>query len=425
MISSTEQLAARFLPLGRQVWHRCQLLAACTDEPGAITRTFVGKAMRQAHEMVTSWMQVAGLSCRVDEAGNLIGRRSAMRSDAPILLLGSHLDTVPNGGKYDGPMGVLAGIACAQTLGDVALPFHLDIIGFSEEEGVRFRLPYLGSHAIAGRFDPAWLTRMDDLNITMQQAMQDFGLNPCAISQAAYDSVSLLGYVEMHIEQGIVLERESLAVGVVSAIAGQSRLRLTFTGEARHAGTTPMNLRADALVAAAKLIIAASDCGRRGQDLRVTVGQIINKPNATNVVPASTQISLDIRHPVDAVRIGAVNDLIAAARCISEAEHVRVELTHDLSQAGVPMDRSLCTELIAATADIGVPTTSLLSGAGHDAVALAAACPVAMLFVRNPGGISHHPDEFVHADDIAVAIQVMTRFIERLAVKVRAEESTT
>lgn len=401
------------------------MLAACSDEPGVITRTFLQQGTRQSHDLLLTWMQSASLSCRVDDVGNLIGRRRADREDAPILLIGSHIDTVPNGGKYDGAMGVLAALACVQTLGNTPLPFHLDVVAFSEEEGVRFRLPYIGSLAIAGRFDVRWLDRMDDQGITLRESIRRFGLNDQTIDHAAYDPTKLLGYVEMHIEQGILLERMAMPVGVVSAIAGQSRLRLTFKGEARHAGTTPMNLRADALVAAAKVIIAANEYGQTAPDLRVTVGQIINEPNATNVVPGKTQISLDIRHAIDAIRIAAVEDLIAKAKEISTQVRVEMEVTHDLSQSGVAMNATLTTELLTSMKELGLEPNAMLSGAGHDAVALAGVCPTAMLFVRNPGGISHHPEECVHAADIAVAIEVMTRFIGRLASSLLKKDSNS
>ncbi len=404
--------------LALAAWDRCDALAACSDESGAITRLFLGEGMRQAHKRVARWMAEAGLHCRVDAAGNLIGRRTAARPNAPILLFGSHLDSVPNAGRYDGSLGVLLALATVESLRGQALPFHIDVVGFSEEEGVRYRTAYLGSSAVAGRFDPRWLDRTDDRGITLRRAITSFGLHPGEVPLAAYDPAHLLGYLEAHIEQGIVLERESRGLGVVGTIAGQNRLRLIFTGEARHAGTTPMELRRDSLVAAAMVIVAANEYATKVEGLRATVGQVANAPNASNVVPGRTEVSLDVRHADDEVRQRALQDLLAAARRISEAQGTELEVVNDMAQPAVPMDASLTAMLCDAVRRCdpdGRPARTLLSGAGHDAVALAGFCPVALLFLRSPGGISHHPDEAVRQEDIAAAIKALGLFIGRLA----------
>lgn len=394
---------------------RCDQLAACSDEPDRVTRLFLGPGMRAAHELVGGWMRRARLHCRVDGAGNLIGRRAATHENAPALLLGSHLDTVPNGGKYDGALGVLVALACVEALGDIELPFHLDVIGFSEEEGVRFRMPYLGSNAVTGRFDPAWLERTDDQGVTMQAAIERFGIDIKLLDTTPYNRDRVLGYIEVHLEQGPVLERESLPVGVVSAIAGQSRLRMTFTGEAGHAGTTPMYPRADALVAAARFIAAVSDYGKSVPDLRATVGFIANEPNVANVIPSATRVSLDIRHPRDAVRLQAIDDLINRTHADCRDSQVRFEIDEHRSDAAVAMDEHLAGTLAAAVRDRGLSVRTMMSGAGHDAVPMSALCGVAMLFVRHPGGVSHHPDERADREDVAVAVDVLTRAVKRLA----------
>lgn len=394
---------------------RCDELAGCSDEAGRITRLFLGAGMRAAHARVDAWMRRAGLAVRIDAAGNLIGRRAAKHADAPVLLLASHLDTVPHGGRYDGTLGVLVALACVEALGDAALPFHIDVIAFSEEEGVRFGLPYLGSRAVAGTFDPAALNRIDAQGITLREAIHAFGLDPRKINECAYPRDRMLGYIEVHLEQGSVLEAENVPVGVVSVIAGQSRLKLNFTGNAGHAGTTPMNSRADALVAAAKMIVAAHHYGQTVPDLRVTAGAIRNTPNIANVIPAATQVSLDVRHARDAVRLQAIDDITQEAHRQSAAAHVRFEIEENRADPAVTMDPQLTAALTRVVQELGHPVRTMVSGAGHDAVPISALCGVAMLFVRHPGGISHHPDERVERGDVGVAIDVLTRAVRNLA----------
>lgn len=405
---------------------RCDELANCTSEPGRITRLFLDGGMRQAHRKLQQWMQDAGLAWRTDAIGNVIGRRKADHrygDSAPVLVIGSHIDTVPNGGKYDGVLGILVAIACARMMRDTELPFHVDVIAFSEEEGVRYRLPYLGSHAAAGCFDPQWLKRSDADDISMADAIRAFELNPKAVQDVAYSRSQLLGYMEVHIEQGPVLERRDLPVAIVSAIAGQSRLRLSFHGEAGHAGTTPMMPRSDALVAAAKWIDAVHEYAQSVDGLRATIGQIHNRPNIANVIPQYTQVSLDIRHPVDTVREEAMQHLIDRAHEIVAACNGSCRLDESDAQSAATMDPAMTQMLSAAVADAGVPAFTLPSGAGHDAVAMAAATSVAMLFVRSPGAISHHPDERVNTADVAVAINVVVNYLQRLSLRISSKDS--
>lgn len=406
--------------LAERVMTRCEAVAAHTEEPGRITRRYLTPTARAVHDQLTRWMNEAGLHVRTDAAGNLIGRLGDPAPDTPALLIGSHLDTVPNGGKYDGALGVLAGLAVAESLGDQVLPFAVDVIGFSEEEGVRFATPYLGSAATAGTFDPDWLERKDEDGVTVRGAIEAFGLDPGQIGAAAYDPQHVVGYLEAHVEQGPVLEREDQPVGVVTAIAGQSRLILRFLGEAGHAGTTPMFPRKDALVGAAKLVGEVQDYGASIQGLRATVGYIQAGPNVRNVIPGRVDLSLDIRHAADDVREAAVVALLDTAERVAEAGGVQIEVLDHQKQPAVAMCGRLSRVLSEAMKDAGHEPFELLSGAGHDAVAMAASFPVAMLFVRNPGGISHHPDEHVERADVAVTIDVMARAIRRLAAEMEA-----
>ncbi|MEA2293660.1 MAG: allantoate deiminase [Solirubrobacteraceae bacterium] len=361
----------------RAVLERCDELARCSEEPGRLTRRFGTPALAEARSLVAGWMEAAGLTPRVDAVGNLLGRRGS----GPVFLLGSHLDTVVDAGRYDGPLGVLCAIAVAERLPDR----RLEVAAFADEEGVRFGTAYLGSALLAGRFDPAWLDRTDAGGVALRSLVGD----PASLAGPPRDD--LLGYAEVHIEQGPVLERLDRPVGVVTAIAGQTRARVTFTGRAAHAGTTPMDRRSDALVAAAGWVLEVHALARATPGLVATVGELRVEPGAGNVVPGRVVASLDVRHPEDEVRAHAVAQLLAG---------VEAEVLQD-------NDAIRCD-------DAGFPAAlpRLASGAGHDAVMLSAVCPVSMLFVRSPGGISHHPAEAVREADVAVALDALTGFVE-------------
>lgn len=396
---------------------RCDSLAKCTEEPGRITRRYLSAPMRTVHERLSEWMRVAGLEPRVDHAGNLIGRRAAAPGidTRKTLLIGSHLDTVPGGGRYDGVLGVLIGLALAEALGDTPLPFHLDVVGFSEEEGVRFSKPYLGSSAIAGCFQKEWLARTDRTGCSVRDAICEFGGDPDRMDEAAYDPADVIGYVEPHLEQGPVLERSGSPVGVVSGIVGQSRLRLEFLGEAAHAGTTPMAGRHDALVAAAAFVGEVRRLADRTEGLIATVGKLDASPNAPNVIADRVELALDVRHPRDATRNAAVDELIARGEKLAADEGCWFHLLESTGQSAVTVDPALTEALADTLAESGYEPMRLSSGAGHDAVVMASRFPVAMLFLRHPGGVSHHPDERVDRDDVAVGIEVLTRYLARLA----------
>jgi allantoate deiminase len=383
--------------------------------------------MASVHRLIGQWMRELGMSIRVDAAGNLIGRRhagtslqAASRGDSSdasvgpgqekkrVLLLGSHLDTVPNAGKYDGILGVMIGLAVVESLGQTPLAFDIDVIGLSEEEGVRYATPYLGSRAIAGTFDTTWFGLYDDSAITMRQAIATFGLDPDAIGLAAYDPVS-------HIEQGPVLERAGVAVGVVTQIVGQSRLVVHFRGEAGHAGTTPMIPRKDALVPAARLVAAVQEIGQRVDGLRATVGRLVVHPNASNVIPADVDVSLDIRHASDSVRLAVVDELIRIGTTFAASENVQFSVTQRNHTESVEVSQRLAMILKKAVADRGFDPMEMVSGAGHDAVVMAARFPIAMLFLRHPGGISHHPDERVDVEDVGAGIAVLESFVHKLS----------
>ena len=429
----------------RTVLERCDLLARCSEEPGRLTRRFATPALEEARALVDGWMRDAGLHTRRDPLGNLFGRRPGGRlSGRPpgggerTLMLGSHIDTVRDAGRYDGPLGVLVAIACAERLRQANLPFALEVAAFADEEGVRYGTGYLGSSVPAGRFDDAWLERVDADGTTLADAIRSWGGRPEAIAEGRRSPEDLLGYGEVHIEQGPVLDDSGLPVAVVTGIAGQTRARVSFTGRAGHAGTTPMQGRRDALAAAAEWILAVEAEARRGQHaggtaerigateadarrrlegLVATVGEIAAEPGAANVIPGRVTASLDVRHADDATRERAVAAMRAHATRISAARGVETAWEEIQSTPAVPCSPELTDELAAAASHLGHDAPRLASGAGHDAAMMATITPVAMLFVRCAGGVSHHPDESIRPDDVQVAIDVTTRFVEGLAAR--------
>jgi allantoate deiminase len=386
-----------------EVLARCDALGQISDEPGCLTRLFLSPATRRVHELLGGWMREAALTVRCDALGNLIGRRTGKTEQ--VFAVGSHIDTVPNAGKFDGTLGVLLGIAAANAVAGRSFRRTLDVIAFSEEEGVRYRTPYLGSRAVCGSFDFGLLDTPDADGILLSQALH--GCDRTAIASAAYPPDQLAGFFEVHIEQGPVLESLNLPLGVVTAIVGQNRFWLKFTGHAGHAGTQPMELRRDALAAAAEFVIAVEQAARATTGARATVGSLTVAPGAMNVVPGEVRLSLNVRHETDAVRRQLVEQVLLRARAICDERRIELAVEPGLGEAAVACDPKM-TDRLAATAGTA---HRMVSGAGHDAGIMASRCPVAMLFIRSPGGISHHPDESVRRDDVRAALDVMIRFL--------------
>ena len=390
------------------------MLAACTDEPGRITRPFASDAMRRAHLYVREWMRQAGITVMRDNIGNLHGRYEGTGNTT--LLLGSHLDSVRDAGKYDGPLGVMVAIAAVHRLHDEArrLPFAIEILAFADEEGLRYGSTYLGSRAVAGTFDPRDLDRPDKAGVTMAEAIRAFGGDPTRISEDRWNG-DLVGYCEVHIEQGPVLESRALPVGVVSAIAGQSRMLVEFIGQAGHAGTVPMDRRKDALTAGAELVLAVEAAATTQPGLVATVGRLEVEPGVSNVIPGRATLSLDVRHADDRIRTAACEALLARARELAKRRKLAVEIRSLSENAAVQCEPTLVSLLTRAVKDAKQQPLALTSGAGHDAVAMSALTGVGMLFVRCKGGVSHNPAESVTAADVSVAIDVLGRFLALLA----------
>lgn len=359
-------------------------------------------------------MNSLGMTVSVDAVGNLRGFYSAALPGAPRILIGSHLDTAPNAGAFDGILGVVLAIGLVESLGGMKLPFGIEIVGFSEEEGVRFGVPFIGSRALVGRVDEELLRRKDANGISVRKVIQDFGLNPNEIFKAKL-SDDCLGYIEFHIEQGPVLESLGRPLGVVEAIVGQNRLEFSFSGQANHAGTTPMNLRRDALAAAAEWIVAVETLARRTSGLVATVGFVEAKPGATNVIAGTARATLDIRHASDPERTEALDELIRQAETIAARRGVTVTWRTLLAQNAVAMDPLMTEHIERAIQKAGCDPHRMASGAGHDAMILAEKVPAAMIFLRTPGGISHDPSESAHLDDVAKALGCGQHLLTQLA----------
>jgi allantoate deiminase len=371
--------------------------------------------MRACHQEIEDWMRALAMTVTIDAAGNLHGFYPGVDSTSPTLLIGSHLDTVPDAGRYDGILGVVLAISLIESLAGRRLPFAIEILGFSEEEGVRFGVPFIGSRALVGRLDPELLLRSDANGISVQEAIRAYGLNPAVVAEAELPAEGVLGYLEFHIEQGPVLEARNLPVGIVETIAGQTRMEFIFTGAANHAGTTPMNLRHDALLAAAEWSLAVEKEALATAGLVATVGVLDAKPGAVNVIAGECRATLDVRHGSDAQRELSVKNLLRAAAEIAHRREVAVSSTTKLLQTATPMDHFLTHEIATAISRAGVTPYSMVSGAGHDAMILGEKVPTAMIFLRSPGGISHNPKESVRIEDVAKARECGLLLLDQLA----------
>jgi len=392
---------------------RClDLLAACTDQEGEITRLFLTPAHAKAVALVRGWMQEAGLHTKLDPSGTLVGTRHV--PDAPSLLIGSHIDTVRGAGRYDGCLGVILGIALAARLRDTPLRYGLEIRAFGDEEGVRFPITLTGAHATAGNFDPAWLSAADSDGITLRQALENFGLDVQALVEGACTADRVFAYLEIHIEQGPVLEAANAPLGVVTAINGAKRFSVTLTGQAGHAGTVPMAARQDALVAASEMVLAVRRVALAHPGVVATVGRLSVFPGATNVIPGACTFTIDLRAPEDGLRNTAEHKIFAALEAAAQTHGVRLESACLHEAPATACDARLQAHLAKSLSQNGFLPIRLPSGAGHDAMAVASLCPVGMLFVRCAGGISHHADESVTEADVAAALDVMTRALQTL-----------
>jgi allantoate deiminase/N-carbamoyl-L-amino-acid hydrolase len=413
-----DALLGESLDLGQAIMAWAEEIGALSDTDEGLTCAYLTQAHQRTAARLAQWMREAGMQVQVDAVGNVVGRYAGARADAKTLITGSHYDTVRNGGKYDGRLGILLPIALVRDLhrrGE-RLPYHLEVIAFAEEEGVRFKSTFLGSSAVAGRFDMGQLDQLDADGVTMRQAITQAGHDPAAIPALARDPATLLGFVEVHIEQGPVLLERGLPLGVVTAIAGSSRYLVELSGLASHAGTTPMDMRRDAAAAAADIVLLVERRCSEASGLVGTVGQLEVPNGSVNVVPGQCRLSLDIRAADDATRLAAVDDILAGISAICRRRHIDERLWKLVEAEAVSCAPRLMAQLENALERAGLPRFALPSGAGHDAMMMARLTEVAMLFVRcGNGGISHNPLETMTADDADVAARVLLDFLRQLA----------
>jgi allantoate deiminase len=399
-----------------RIMERCDALARHSELPGGLTRVFLSPEARAASDKVLGWMREAGMQVRVDAIGNAAGRYEGARAGLPCLMLGSHLDTVRDAGRYDGMLGVVTAIECVSSLSAKGkrLPFAIEVIGFGDEEGVRFGTTLLGSRALAGLFDESTLDARDSNGKTLRDALRDFGLDPERIPEVARRKGEVAAYAELHIEQGPVLEAEGLPVGVVTAINGFSRLRATLRGAAGHAGTVPMRLRRDALAGAAECVLVVERIVKANAELVGTVGRIEARPGAINVIPGEVTFTIDVRASHDALRKHAVADIASEVQQAAARRGLGCEIETLQEFGSTACARGLIEQMEQAVERQGFPVRRLPSGAGHDGMALAAIAGICMLFVRCKGGISHSPLEAITEADAAAGARVLFDFIEHL-----------
>ena len=393
---------------------RIKELNEASDVEGALTRLTLSPAHARAVGMVKRWMEAAGLAVRLDAVGNVVGRREAATPNAKTLIIGSHIDTVRNAGSFDGNLGVILGVEACAHLADRPLPYAIEVVAFGDEEGVRFPTSLTGSRSLAGTFDPASLLSVDEKGVSRRDALLAFGCDPSRAGDEARDPARTLGYIEVHIEQGPVLEVNKLALGLVTAINGGSRGEITIEGAAGHAGTLPMNMRKDALAAAAEIVLAIEQVGKKGVELVTTVGRIEVPNGAVNVVPGRTRLSIDVRSPRDDERARALAAIRADIARITEARGVKAELNITYDMPAAPCDKALSTAFARSFERCDHPLFRLPSGAGHDAMSFRERIPQAMLFVRCRGGVSHRPEEYASPADIAAALAVLQDFLKTI-----------
>jgi allantoate deiminase len=406
-------------PSAARIWEHCEALARCSEQPDGLTRVYLSKEQRTVNDLVLGWMRDAGMDAKLDAIGNCVGRYEGERPGLPCLMLGSHLDTVRDAGRYDGMLGVIAAIECVHALRarGKRLPFAIVIVGFADEEGVRFSSTLLGSRAVAGTLDPKVLDKTDAKGVTMRDAMTAFGLDPAKVASAAVRREDILAYAELHIEQGPVLEAEGLPVGVVTAINGANRFSIEIRGMAGHAGTVPMNLRRDALAAAAECVLAIEKRCGGVPELVGTVGKLECLPGATNVIPGRVVFTIDLRSPRDADRHAAVADVTKAIAEIGARRGVDVHVNPLHEEKTARCSPWLMEQIGKAIAAEGLAVRELPSGAGHDGMAIVDVADIGMLFVRCKAGISHNPAEAITLADAELSSRVFLRFIENFVPK--------
>jgi allantoate deiminase len=403
--------------LGQLVYDRLEEAAQFSQSGPGVTRLFLSPEHKQVATLIRDWMTQAGLHTEIDAAGNIVGRDAKAQQGTPTLIMGSHQDTVVSGGKYDGMLGVALPIAVVGDLynRNIDLPFGIEIVAFGDEEGTRFQSTLVGSRALAGTFDPKALEATDDHGISVRAALRDFGCNPDAIATLKRDHKNTLGFLEIHIEQGPVLESRDLPVGIVTALTGIERHRVLIKGKASHAGTTPMDKRQDALLAAADIIHKVNQVCRETEGMVGVVGKIEVSPNAVNVIPDTVDLTIELRAPERTVRLNGRGAILSSLGTIAQNRTVAITVDKTYEAEGVPCADWMMNGLEAAIGKQGLAPLRLFSGAGHDGLAMHDLCDIGMLFVRCKDGLSHHPDEAITAADADIAAHVLAEYLQNLA----------
>jgi allantoate deiminase len=403
--------------LAATVMERCDALAQFTEETGKITRRYGTVPLAEAMETVERWMREAGMATRRDAIGNLFGLMPGPGDDAPRLMIGGHLDTVRDAGRYDGILGVLSAIATVEAVRSLPQPppIAIEVAAFADEEGVRFHSLYLGSASATGTLDPAVLDTTDADGVTVREAIAAWGFDPDGALAGSLPERPYLGFVEAHIEQGPRLEAAGIPVGIVSGIVGSRRAHLDIHGIAGHAGTVSMSDRQDALVAASEIILAIDETGRSHENGVATVGEIVVKPGASNVIAGEATISLDLRHPEDSVVDRMYDTIRSRAAAVAARRKVDIAWRTGPKVESMACDDTLNGALAAAIEAAGYEAVELFSGAGHDAATMARRMPATMLFTRCRDGVSHNPAESITTEDVAATIDVLVRFVETMA----------
>ncbi|MEO5325984.1 allantoate amidohydrolase [Mesorhizobium sp. CC13] len=399
---------------GKRIMSRCDELGSISEPGEGVTRLYLSPEHRLAAEVLVRWMQDAGMDARIDEAGNVVGRYHSVNGGGPYLVTGSHMDSVVNAGRYDGPLGVLTSLDCVAVLGNQGrrFPFGIEVVAFADEEGVRFRTTLAGSRAVTGRFGEDLFAAKDANGVSLPTAMREFGLDPAKVHLAAHLSDQVIGYVEVHIEQGPVLQAANLPVGIVTAISGQTRAVIKLKGAANHAGTVPMGMRHDPLLAASEIVLEVERVASSFPNTVGTVGSLKTEPGVINVIPGDVSLTVDLRSQADCDRNAAFAELGAAFELIAARRGVRLEIDKILDLKSCPCAPSFISQIESAVEGAGVRLLHLPSGAGHDGMAMSELTDIGMIFVRCKDGISHSPDESVTTEDVAVGAAALLRFIE-------------
>ncbi len=403
----------------------CDELRTFSSDPDAYTRLYLTPEHRKAADWIKSTMTGAGMAVREDAVGNIVGRYEAIKPESRAVVLGSHFDTVPDGGRYDGIIGVMTAIECVASLNETGrrLPFAIEVYAFADEEGARFTTGFLASSAVVEGVVNFPFKRLDANGISVSQALHSYGLDPEKVGEAKRQKNEFLAFIELHIEQGPVLENQDLSICPVTSITGQTRMQVSVSGQAGHAGTVPMHMRRDALAGAAQMICNVEEICKHKNNLVGTVGTLSISPGVLNVIPGDVVFGIDLRSEDDDIRHSATNSLLERFQSIADERKLKLSKAVMQTTPAVSCDPALMDIISQACFELTGSNLTLNSGAGHDAAIMSQLCPAGMIFMRCKNGISHHPAESIRENDVKVAYLALKDILERLARDWRTEPS--